>query len=94
MITCDTNVDFVLDYNNSAAGAVFDIDVKNVFYVFYYFSKNHVFNIFYFWNVFYFLVANFFYPTKPANILLNLLNSCIKRLLRNGFYLAAIKILP
>jgi len=40
---------------------------------------------------FYFLVGNFFYPTKPAKILLTLLNSCIKRLLSNGFNTAAKK---
>jgi len=31
-----------------------------------------------------------FYPTKPAKILLNLPTSCIKRLLRDGFNMAAI----
>src|SRR6218665_3902249 len=31
------------------------------------------------------------YPTKPAKILLNLQNSCIKRLLSDGFNMAAIK---
>ena len=36
-------------------------------------------------------MANFFYPTKPAQIPLNLLNSCIKRLLGDGFNIEAIK---
>ena len=34
------------------------IDVKKVFYVFYYFYKKRVFRFFIFWNVFYFLVKN------------------------------------
>jgi len=33
-------------------------------------------------------VVTFFYATKPAKILLNLLNSCIKRLLSDGFNMA------
>ena len=57
------------------------IDVKNVFYIF--FIKNAFSNVFNFLNVFYFLVAKFF-------ILLNLLNSEIKRLLSDGFNTAAI----
>ena len=32
-----------------------------------------------------------FFPSKPAKILINLLNSCIKRLLSDGFNMAAIK---
>jgi len=32
-----------------------------------------------------------FYPAKPAKILLNLLNVCIKQLLNDGFNMAAIK---
>jgi len=32
-----------------------------------------------------------FYHTKPAKIILNLLNSCIKGLLIDGFNMAAIK---
>jgi len=32
-----------------------------------------------------------FYPTKPSKILLNLLNSCMKRLLSDGFNMAAMK---
>jgi len=40
---------------------------------------------------FYFLEAIFFYPTKPAKVLMNLLNSCIKRFLNDGFNTAAIK---
>jgi len=34
-----------------------------------------------------------FYPTKPAKILLNPLNFFIKRLLSDGFNMAAIQIL-
>ena len=49
---------------------------------------------FYFWNVFYFLVENFCYPTKPAKILLNLLHFSIKQLLSDGFNMAVTKILP
>ena len=40
------------------------IDVKNVFYVFYYFYKKRVFKLF-FWNVFYFLVEKFFILLNP-----------------------------
>ena len=57
---------------------------KNVFYVFYYFYKNALFNDFFlnltFWRIFY-----------PAEILLNLLNSCIKRLSSDGFNMTSIK---
>ena len=66
------------------------IDVKKRFLRFYYLKKR-VFNVFIFWNVFYFLVANFFYPTKPAKIVLNLLDSCIKRLFSGGFNMEAIQ---
>src|SRR6218665_3650555 len=60
------------------------IDVKKVFYVFFIiFIKNTFFNVFYFWNVFHFLVGNFL-------ILLNLLNSYIKRLLSDGINMPAI----
>jgi len=59
------------------------IDVKNVFYVSYYFYKKRVFNVFYFLNVFYFAVDNFV-------ILLNQLNSYMKRLLNEGFNIGAI----
>jgi len=31
------------------------------------------------------------YPTKPVKIILNLINSCIKRLLSDGFNIAAIQ---
>jgi len=34
-----------------------------------------------------------FYPSKPAKILLNLLNFSVKRLLSDGFNMAAIKFL-
>jgi len=33
----------------------------------------------------------FFYPAKPAKIVLNLLNFCKKQLLSDGFNMAAIK---
>src|SRR6218665_1424690 len=72
---------------------LYSIDVKKFFTFFIIFIKNSFFNVFYFWNVFYFLVEKFFYPTKPAKILLNLLNFFIKRLLSDGFNMAAIKIL-
>src|SRR6218665_4013398 len=58
------------------------IDVKNAF-----------FNVFYFWNVFYFLVEKFCILLNTLKILLNLLNVSIKRLLSDGFNMAAIKIL-
>src|SRR6218665_2331974 len=62
---------------------------KNVFYYFYYFYKNDaLLSFFLFSRTFYFLVVNFSYPTKSAKILLNLLNSCIKRLLGDGFNMA------
>ena len=48
---------------------------------------------FYFWNVFYFLVENLFYPTKPAKILLNLLIFSLKRLLSDEFNMVVIQIL-
>jgi len=38
------------------------INVKNVFYVFIIFTKTR-------FNVFYFLVGNFFYSTKPPKLL-------------------------
>src|SRR6218665_1520301 len=44
---------------------LYTIDVKNVSYVFYYFYKKRVFNVFYFWNVFYFLVEKFFILLNP-----------------------------
>jgi len=40
---------------------------------------------------FLFSSGEIFYPTKPAKTLLNLLNSCIKRLLSEEFKMAAIK---
>jgi len=68
--------------------AVSVIDVENVFYYFY---KNAFFNIIIFLNVFLFSSGEFFYRTKPAKFLLNLLNSCIKWLLSDRFNIAAIK---
>src|SRR6218665_41304 len=67
------------------------IDVKNVFYVFYYFYKNAFFNVFYFLERFLFFSGEILYSTEPAKILLNLLNSCIKRPLSDEFKMAAIK---
>src|SRR6218665_3134295 len=68
------------------------IDVQNVFYVFYYFYKKRLFNVFFiFLNISYFLVANIFYPSKPSKILLNLLNSCLKRILSDELNKAAMK---
>src|SRR6218665_1528892 len=66
------------------------IDVKNVFYVFYYFYKKRVF---YFLERFLFSSGEIFYPSKPAKILLSVLNICIKPLLSDGFNKAAMKIL-
>ena len=67
------------------------IDVKNVFQVFYYlfFIKN-LFFTFLLFGTFLFSSEEFCYPTKFAKILLNLLNFCIKRLLSDGFNMAAI----
>src|SRR6218665_2085692 len=48
------------------------------------------FSRFYYLERFYFLVREFCYPTKFAKMLLNLLNFCIKRLLSDGFNMAAI----
>src|SRR6218665_150705 len=62
------------------------IDVKTCF-TFLLFKKTR-FNVFLFSRTFYFLVVNFFYPTKSDKILLNLLNSCIKRLLCDEFNMA------
>ena len=42
------------------------IDVKNAFYVFYYFYKKRVFNDFLFLERFLFSSLEIFYPTKPA----------------------------
>ena len=69
------------------------IDVKIVFYVFYYFFENAFFNVFIFGTFFLFSSGETFYPTKPAKILLNLLDFSIKRLLSDGFNMAVIKIL-
>ena len=55
--------------------------------------KNAFFKFFLFLERFLFSSGEIFYPTKPAKILLNLLNSSIKRLLSDGFNMAAIKIL-
>jgi len=57
------------------------IDVKTFFTFFNYFYKKCVFSRFYFLERFLFSSGDFFYPTKPAKILRNVLNSGIKRLL-------------
>ena len=49
------------------------VDVKDVFYVFNYFYKKRVFNVFVFFGSFLFSISDSFYPTEPAKILLNLL---------------------
>ena len=67
--------------------------LKKRFLGFLLFKKTRFLTFFYFWKVFYFLVDKFVYPTKPAKILLNLLNFFIKRLLSDGFYMAGIKII-
>ena len=66
---------------------------KRTFFTFFIiFKKIRVFKFFLFLEHFLFSNGDIFYPTKPAKILLNLLNSCIKRLLSDGFTMAAIKI--
>src|SRR6218665_2170415 len=65
--------------------------LKTFFTFFIIFIKNAFFNVFYFWERFLFSSGKICYLTKPAKILLNLLNSCIKRLLSDGFNMAAIK---
>src|SRR6218665_749036 len=61
---------------------LYNIDVRNVFYVFFIiFVNKHDFKVFLFLERFLLLSYEIFYPTKPAKILLNLLSSCIKRLL-------------
>src|SRR6218665_1179445 len=68
------------------------IDVKKRFLRFLlFFIKNAFLTFFIFGNVFYFLVANFFIVLNLLKILLNLPNSCIKRLLSDGFNTTAIK---
>jgi len=61
--------------------SVSGIDVKKLFTFFIVFIKKRVLTAFNFLERFYFLVAKFVYSTKPAKILLNLLNSCRKRFL-------------
>ena len=70
------------------------IGVKHVFYVFFIICiKNAFFNVFLFLERFLFSSGEMFYPTKPAKILLNLLNFSIKRLSSDRFNMAVIKIL-
>src|SRR6218665_1498211 len=67
------------------------IDEKTFYTFFYYFYKKRVFKRFLFLERFLFSSGEIFYPTKPAKIPLNLLNFSIKRLLSDGFNMAAIK---
>src|SRR6218665_2148101 len=65
------------------------IDVKNVLLrILLFFYKKAFFNVFYFLDRFLFSIGKYFYPTKHAKILLNLLNFCIKKLLSDGFNMA------
>jgi len=57
-----------------------------VFYVFYYFYEKRVFNVFYFLDRLLFSSGEILYPTKPAKIVLNLINSYIKRLFSDGLF--------
>jgi len=69
---------------------------KRFFTLFYYFYKNAFFNVFLFFGSFSsgeICYPTIFYITKLAKILLNLLHSCIKLLLSDGFNMAAVKIL-
>ena len=68
------------------------IDIKKRFLRFLlFFIKNTFFNVFYYWKCFLFSSGEILYRAKHAKILLNLPNSCIKRLLSDGFNMAAIK---
>ena len=89
IIAVADDVKMTMDYDRqSAAGSKHRC--KKRFLLF--FIKNAFFNAFYFLERFLFSSGEMFYPTKPAQILLNLLNSCIlKRLLNDGFNMAAIK---
>src|SRR6218665_211775 len=67
------------------------IDVKKTFLRFLlFFIKDAFFNGLIFLQHFLFSSGTFLSPTKPAKILLNLLNSCTKRLLNDGFKITAI----
>jgi len=59
------------------------IDVKKRFFTFFiiFYKKTR----FYFFGTFLFSSGDSFFSTKPDKILLNLLNSCIQRLLSDGF---------
>jgi len=46
--------------------------------------------VFLFFGTFLFSSGKFFYPSKPAKILQNLLNSCIKQLLSDGLNMTTI----
>src|SRR6218665_355339 len=65
--------------------------VKTFFTFFIIFIKTRLLTLFIFLECYLFFSGKTLYPTKPAKILLNLLNSCIKRLLSDGFNIAAIK---
>jgi len=64
-----------------------------VFYVFIISMKNSFLNGFKFLERFLFSSGDILYPTKPAKILLDMPNSCIKQLLSDGFTMVAIKFL-
>ena len=65
--------------------------VKTFFTFFIIFIKTRLLTLFIFLECYLFFSGKTLYPTKPAKILLNLLNSCIKRLLSDGFNMTAIK---
>src|SRR6218665_4171730 len=69
------------------------IDVTAFFTSFIIFIKNGFLMFFLFLEGFLFSSGEICYPTKPAKILLNLLKFSIKRLLNDGFNMAAIKII-
>ena len=66
------------------------IDVKTCFSLLFFiiFIKRRASKVFFIFQNVLFSSGEFFYPTKSAKILLNLLNSCIKRLLGDGFNMA------
>jgi len=65
------------------------IDVKKRFFQFFLLFKKPVFYVFYFLERFLFSNGEILYPTKLAKIRLNLLNSCVKGLLSDGFNMPA-----
>jgi len=64
----------------------------NIFFTFYdFYLKNPFLTFLLFFGTFLFSSGEIFILLKPDKILLNLLHSCINRLLSDGFYMAAIK---